>query len=239
MPIKLSRRCPPAGAIRVRTPTRRCRAGSLLPHPGRRTMRCRPGPRWRRPASARSRPTPRRRRRRRRSGGRAAPDGRRGPRGRQRGGWRAPTALPRRRRASGRASCGSSARPSRVLMQVTASAPAPVHRVGHLDDAVGVRAELGPAGTPARRGRCDHLGRQRGVVGEDRAAPFEVRTRQVHLDRDDLGRSRGQQFGGRGGSRRALRPQMLATTRRSAGDEVGDDVVEPVLRRPAPGARRR
>jgi hypothetical protein len=49
------------------------------------------------------------------------------------------------------------------------------HRFGDVDDAIGVGAELRPPWTPARSGGSDHLGRQRRVVGEDRASPLEVR----------------------------------------------------------------
>ena len=79
-------------------------------------------------------------------------------------------------------------------MHVTASAPAsPPPR--DVDDPVGVRAQLRPAGTAAARRRGDDLWPRDRVVGEDRAAALQVRARQVDLDRDDARGRGGEEFG--------------------------------------------
>ena len=220
---------------------------------GRRTSPCRPAPRRRRRAAARPRPSPV-----------ATPPtptiGRSGRAAwtsctaRTATGWIAgPDSPPPPAPSAGRRVVGSSARPSSVLMQRDRLGTGRRRTArGDVDDAVGVGAELRPARPPAAGRGGDHRRRQLGVVGEDRAAALEVRARQVDLDGDDLGGRRGEQVGGRGGSRRPMRPQMLATTRRArcaAGGQTwssqcgdaralqADGVEHPLRRRVQPRRR--
>src|SRR5215210_2906201 len=93
-----------------------------------------------------------------------------------------------------------------VLISVTASAPA---------------SATAPATSTMRSVlalNLAHRGRPLGVVGEDRATPFEVGTRKVDLDGDDLCRCRGDDLGGAS--------IVVDRSTPDAGDDCGTGVDE-------------
>ena len=118
------------------------------------------------------------------------------------------------------------ARPSSVLVKVSASAPAASAASATASEIGGVRRELGPSGPPTgrrrRHGRPGGLGR----VGEHAAAVLEVRAADVHLDGQHARRSGRQK---RRGPLVVLDPAspMLTTTRAPDGLEGGQLVDEP------------
>jgi hypothetical protein len=191
-----------------------------------------------RPASAR-RPTSRwSPRPRRQWGRRAARHARRRPPARPPGGWRVPDRPPPPLASAGRPVSGSSTMPSSVFTSVSASAPASDTRRGHLDEPVGVGAELGPhrhVEGPGHGG--DHLGGQVGIVGEHARRPSRLgHDRFTSTATTSAGPP--VLVGGGSRTRRSLRPQMLATTVTAA--LAGREVLRPpVPRRPGPAGRPR
>ena len=163
------------------------------------------------------------RRRRRRSAGRGARRARRGRPARRPGGWPGPTARRRRRRAPGGRCSASMTMPSRVLTSVTASAPASRAAAAIATRSVDVRAELGPPRPPAgRRWPPIAVARWPSASGRRCARrPSRFGQRQVDLDRDDLAAARRPAARPPAGSRRPMRPQMLATTRGAGAPSSG------------------
>ena len=203
----------------------------------RRMSRCRPARRTRPRASARPRRWPSPRRRRRRSAGRAERRARRGRPERRPGGSRAPTALPRLRRARGRRCSTSMAIPSTVLTSVTASAPAS-RAAPRSRRVVGVRAELRPDRALARRAAPSASAVACGRVRE-----------QMARRRRGSGSSGSPRPRRRQARRRAqLLRRLLVVVDRAAPD-AGDHaragtlaarevVAQATRRRPGPAARR-
>ena len=100
-------------------------------------------------------------------------------------------------------------------------------RARDVDDAVGVGAQLGPAGPAARGGRGQHGRRQLRIVGEDRVAPLEVGAGEVDLDRDDLARRRDQELGGAAVLVDRSAPDA-GDDRRAGADQLRHRVLEPM-----------
>ena len=174
-------------------PVRRESAGRRV---GRRTRPFRPGPPGRRRPSARPRPTPWPPRRRRRSEGPGGPGARRRRRGRRSGGSPGPRRPRRPLPSAGRSVDGSNTIPSMVLIRVTASAPESATAEATSTRRSVLALNLAHRGRPHPAVAAITAAEAVGVVGEDAAAPLEVRARQVDLDRHNPGRSSGEQVGG-------------------------------------------